>query len=182
MSASREYLQSPEAQSHEGTQPAPLEPPSQGWVAVDLNTVDPDRIPSYKETVEGAVVVELAEEMWNWQVGDQVVIRVPQIGQSYVSTVDRVEVGMGRNRTYIGRLTEGELPYSFVITVGDRNAFALLGTPKGSYELVGNTDLAWLMPTRNMDQHVDYSKPDFYIVEQPNYFIRNDPKWPVDAE
>ncbi len=170
-----QYPRSPEKGPIGKNEKALLEPLNQGWVAADLDTVDPARIPSYKETVKDSVLVALAEEMWNWQAGDQIVLTVPQIGESYASTINRVEVGLGNNRTYVGRLMDGELPYSFVITVGDRNAFAFLGTPGGSYELVGNTELAWLMPTANLDQHVDYSEPDFYIVEQPDYFIRNDP-------
>ncbi len=147
----------------------------QGWVAVEPESVDPSRIPSYKETVMDAVLVALDEEIWSWQAGDRVVLTVPQVGASYDTVIDRVDAGLGNNRTYVGRLVEGELPHSFVITVGDRNAFAYLGTPYGSYELVGNTELAWLMPTANLDQHVDYSKPDFYLVEPPVYFIQRDP-------
>ena len=152
-----------------------LKPANQGWVAVEPEFFDQSRIPIYKETVVNAVLVALDEEMRAWQAGDRIVLTVPQIGASYDTVIDRVEVGLGNNRSYIGRLMEGELPYSFLITVGDRNAFAYLGTPEGSYELVGNTELAWLMPTANMDQHVDYSKPDYYVVEPPAYFIQSDP-------
>ena len=101
--------------------------------------------------------------MWTWDMGEMISIEVPQIGETYESVIDRVETGLGVNRSYIGRLIDDDHPYSFVITVGERNAFAHLGTPEGSYELVGNTEFAWLMPTANMDQHVDYSKPDYFI-------------------
>ncbi len=153
-----------------------LEPANRGWVAVDPESVDPNRIPSYKETVMDAVLVALDEDMWAWQAGDAIMLTVPQIGVSYDTVIDRVEVGLGNNRSYVGRLMEGELPYSYLITVGDRNAFAYLGTPDGSYELVGNTELAWLMPTANIDQHVDYSKPDFFLVEPPDEFVQRDPE------
>ena len=133
------------------------------WVPVDIGAVEPDRVPIYKEVIEGRVLVTLEPDMWTWDVGEKISIEVPQIGETYESVIDRVETGLGVNRSYIGHLIDDDRPYSFVITVGERNAFAHLSTPEGSYELVGNTEFAWLMPTANMDQHVDYSKPDYFI-------------------
>ncbi len=141
-----------------------------GWQPVDAGSIDPARIPSYKETVENAVLVELSPSMWSWSAGEQITLSVPQIGMTYTPVIDRVEISLGSNRSYVGRLIEGEFPYSFVITVGERNAFANLSTPQGSFELVGNTQLAWLMPTANMDRHVDYSQPDYFIPEQESDF------------
>ena len=136
------------------------------WVPVDVGAVKPDQVPVYKEVVEGRVLVTLKPDMWTWDVGEQISIEVPQIGKMYESVIERVETGLGVNRSYIGRLIDDDHPYTFVITIGERNAFAHLGTPEGSYELVGNTEFAWLMPTVNMDQHVDYSKPDYYIPRE----------------
>lgn len=135
------------------------------WQPLDIESVEPERIPEYKETVEGAVLVELSTEMWSWNAGDRITLAVPQIGAIYTPVIDRVETALGSNRSYVGRLLDSEFPYSFVITVGARNTFANLSTPQGSYELVGDTQLAWLMPTANMDQHVDYSQPDYFIPE-----------------
>ena len=133
---------------------------------MDIGAVKPNRVPVYKEIVEGRVLVTLEPGMWTWDVGEKISIEVPQIGKIYESVIDRVETGLGVNRSYIGRLIDNDRPYSFVITVGERNAFANLGTPQGSYELFGNTEYAWLMPMANMDQHVDYSKPDYFIPEE----------------
>ena len=137
------------------------------WTVADIDAVDPLLVPVYKETVEDAVLMSLPEGMGAWSVGDRIVIPVPQLDAVYTPVIDGVETALGINRSYVGRLTDGEFPYSFVITVGERNTFAHLGTPQGTYELVGNTRLAWLMPTANMDQHVDYSKPDYFIPEEP---------------
>ena len=134
------------------------------WVPVDVDAVKPEQVPVYKEVVEGRVLVTLEPDMWTWDAGEQISIEVPQIGEMYESVIDRVETGLGVNRSYIGSLIDDDRLYSFVITVGERNAFAHLGTPYGSYELVGNTEFAWLMPTVNMDQHVDYSKLDYFIL------------------
>ena len=152
-----------------------VEPASQGWAVADPNAIGPDGIPSCNETVQDSVLVVLSGDMWAWQAGDEVVLTVPQIGARYVTTIDRVDTGLG-NRSYVGRLMEGEMPYSFLITVGDRGALAYLGTPEGSYQLVGDTESAWLMPTANIrDHYIDYSKSDVYIVEEPERLIRVDP-------
>ena len=137
--------------------------PHTAWQPLEIESVDPERIPEYKEIVEGRVLVELSTGMWSWGEGDRIALAVPQIGAVYEPLIERVETALGNNRSYVGRLIEAEFPYSFVITVGQRNTFANFSTPQGSFELVGDTELAWLMPVANMDQHVDYSQPDYYI-------------------
>ena len=137
--------------------------PNTAWQPLEIDAVDPERLPEYKEIVEGRVLVELSTGMWSWGAGDRITLAVPQIGAVYDPVIERVETALGNNRSYVGRLIEAEFPYSFVITVGQRNTFANFSTPQGSFELVGDTELAWLMPVANMDQHVDYSQPDYYI-------------------
>ena len=69
--------------------------------------------------------------------------------------------------SYIGLLREADgRGYRFIITAGARNTFAHVGTSRGTFELVASDELGWLMPTANMDQHVDYSKPDYIIREE----------------
>ena len=137
--------------------------PNTAWHPLAIDSVDPQRLPEYKEIVEGRALVELSTGMWSWGEGDRITLAVPQIGAVYEPVIERVETMLGNNRSYVGRLVENEFPFSFVITVGQRNTFANLSTPQGSFELVGDTELAWLMPVANMDQHVDYSQPDYYI-------------------
>ncbi len=50
-----------------------------------------------------------------------------------------------------------------LLTIGNKHTFANISTPRGSYEFVGTTSHGWLMPSANMDQNVDYSKPDYVI-------------------
>ncbi|MDE0001726.1 MAG: hypothetical protein OXQ29_03415 [Rhodospirillaceae bacterium] len=137
--------------------------PHTAWQPLEIDSVAPERLPEYKEIVEGRVLVELSTGMWSWGEGDRITLAVPQTGAVYEPVIERVETMLGNNRSYVGRLIEAEFPYSFVITVGQRNTFANFSTPQGSFELVGDTELAWLMPVANMDQHVDYSQPDYYI-------------------
>lgn len=58
------------------------------------------------------------------------------------------------------------------IRLGAPPAGGRLGVPAGTYELVAPGELGWLMPSVNMDQHVDYSQPDYYIPGQ------DDPRHP----
>ena len=151
-----------EDQPAAGLPPLPTGP-NTAWQPLQVDSVDPERLPEYKEIVEGRALVELSTGMWSWGEGDRITLAVPQIGAVYEPIIERVETMLGNNRSYVGRLVEDDFPYSFVITVGQRNTFANLSTPQGSFELVGDTQLAWLMPVANMDQHVDYSQPDYFI-------------------
>ena len=144
---------------------APLIQVNAAWTALDPDSVI--ELPQYKEIVPGRALVRISESLANWEKGDKVSLEIPQLGISFDGWVERMEVGPWGNRSYIGWLTEasGE-DYRFTITVGPKNVFAYLGTSQGAYELVASNEMGWLMPTRNMDQHVDYSKPDYYIVEE----------------
>lgn len=139
---------------------APLAPPAL-WHPVDVDSVDANDIPPYKEVVKDRALVRLADGPRAWAVGDRVSITIPQLGETYQPLIERVRPGPGNIRAYIGTLVErAGYRHSFVVTVGSRNTFANLSTPLGLYELVGNDKLGWLMPIANMDQHVDYSKSD----------------------
>lgn len=144
---------------------SPAQGPRVGWTPVDFAAVDSLLVPEYKERVAGAVLVEVAEDVRDWQAGERISFTVPQIGMTYTPVIDRIETALGQNRSYFGRLTATRSPYTFVITAGERNTFAHIATPAGTFELVGNTRLGWLMPTANMDQHVDYDKPDYILPE-----------------
>ena len=135
------------------------------WTEVKPADAEQDQIPDYKEEVEGAVLVQFAGDIQDWNENDQVLLAVPQTDEKFLVTVDKVSTTLGTNRSYKGKLIDGEKTYSFVITVGQRNIFANFATSEGRFELVGNTSYAWLMPTENMDQHMDYSEPDYFIVD-----------------
>lgn len=137
----------------------------EAWSETNVEDVQASLVPKYKEKVEGASLVQLAQDMQLWRQDDQLVITVPQTQEQFLVTIAEVSTTLGTNRTYKGKIVEGESSYSFLITVGERNVFANFTTSEGSFELVGNNNYAWLMPTENMDQHVDYTKDDFFIPE-----------------
>lgn len=144
----------------------PSIPPDTAWAEVNLADINPEWVPEYHETVEGSLLVAIGDGMRTWNAGDTIALPVPQIGEVFRPVIDDVETLIGTNRSYVGRTLAADAPYSFVITLGEHETFGHVGTPQGSYELVGNTRLAWLMPTANMDQHVDYSKPDYFYLDE----------------
>ena len=149
-------------------------PPGDGfaWSVAESAQVEPDWVPPQGAEVAGAVFVALGEAMAAWRQGDTVQIAIPQLDATYPAVIERVDSALAGNRSYIGKVEVGARNFSFVITVGTRNVFGYVGTPDGSYELVANRRFGWLMPTANMDQHVDYSKPDYLLPGETRPGVR----------
>lgn len=138
---------------------------SKPWTLVEEQEVDSSLIPAYKEIVEGRVLVAISDELSDLEEADNIDLYIPQLEQTYKTTVDEVKVSLGSNRVYKGHMMSGENPYFYVITVGPKFVFGHFETPNGSYELFGNRSLAWLMPTKHMDQNIDYSRPDYIVPD-----------------
>ena len=136
-----------------------------GWEVVDPASVD--KLPAYKEVVPNRALVRILDAINDWEAGDQIILGIPQLGAEFDGVIERAEQDANGNRTYLGLLHElNGRSYRFVVTSGPRNTFAHIGTSRGTFELVATGGaLGWLMPTSSMDQHVDYTQPDYYIVE-----------------
>ena len=156
--------------------PAAAEEPAQTdvdalWTAIDESTVSD--LPAYKEVVQDRVLVRIGDVPGGWRVGQRIAIPIPQLNEVFTPVIERIQSGPDSTRSYIGTLTEvAGRNHRFTITVGPRNTFAHLSTPDGPYELVATGELGWLMPTANMDRHVDYSVQDFVYPEEPQPFER----------
>ncbi len=146
------------------SQPPPtLVPKGSAWVVIDPSTVD--ELPPYKEVVAGRALVQVSEALRLGAMSNRVGLAVPQLGQTYDGVIEQVETDPWGNVSYVGLVRDvDDRDYRFLITAGARNTFAHIGTSRGTFELVATDgELGWLMPTAGMDQHVDYSKPDYYI-------------------
>lgn len=137
------------------------------WTVVDPESVE--ELPPYKEVVPGRALVRVSGALRRGTAGGRIALEVPQLGRTFEGLVERTDTDSFGNVTYIGLIREADgREYRFIITAGGRNTFAHLGTSRGAFELVAaKDDLGWLMPSANMDQHVDYSKPDYIIREEP---------------
>ena len=146
-------------------EPAPMDLDAL-WTAIDERTVT--ELPAYKEVVQDRVLVRIVDVPGGWRVGQRIAVPIPQLNEVFTPVIERIQSGPDSTRSYIGTLTMAAgRAHRFTITVGPRNTFAHLSTPLGSYELVAAGELGWLMPTINMDRHVDYSVPDFVYPEGP---------------
>ena len=155
-----------DARSPEQSPGAPDSSLGNAWRILDPGSVD--ELPPYKEVAPGRVLVRISEALRLGTGGDRIALAVPQLGTTFEGVVERFETDPYGNVSYIGLLTEADgQDYRFIITAGARNTFAHIGTSHGTYELVANSELGWLMPTAGMDQHVDYSQPDYILPEEP---------------
>lgn len=135
------------------------------WVVVDPESVD--ELPPYKEMVPGRALVRVSEALRLGTAGGRIMLEIPQLGRTFGGVVERSNTDPYGNVTYIGLLTETNgRDYRFIITAGARNTFAHVSTSRGTFELAASKELGWLMPSANMDQHVDYSRPDYIIREE----------------
>ena len=155
------------AEMAETSPSAPSSGPRPLWRPVDPSAVDPADIPAfaYVADVPGKALVRVAPLAAPRAVGDSIEVEIPQLNAAFQLVVERVQEGPGSTRSVSGDAVDGNGGrHSFVLTTGPRTTFARIGTPEGAYELAANRELGWLMPAANMDRHVDYSKPDTYIV------------------
>ena len=147
--------------------PAPSPKRQSLWQLVEESAVDPADIPAfaYVADVPGKALVRVASLAAPRAVGDRVEVEIPQLDAAFQLVVERVVEGPGSTRSVSGQAEDGGGGrHGFVLTTGPRSMFARIGTPEGAFELAANRELGWLMPAANMDRHVDYSKPDTYIV------------------
>ena len=142
--------------------PAPAGSKS-AWAIIDPDTVE--ELPPLEQVVADRVLVRVSEALQRGTISDRVVLSVPQLAKNYEGVIEEVDADPWGNVSYVGLLRDvDDRDYRFLITVGAINTFAHIGTSRGTFELVAiDGEMGWLMPTANMDQHVDYSKPDYYI-------------------
>ena len=138
------------------------------WTVIDEESVT--EVPAYKEMVQDRALVRIVDIPGGWRVGQRIAVHIPQLNQTFTPVIERIQSAYGAH-SYVGTLTMvANRAHRFTITVGPRNTFAHLSTPSGTYELLATGELGWLMPTINMDQHVDYAVPDYVVPEEPRYF------------
>lgn len=119
------------------------------------------------QDVAGKALVRFVEPQRRLSVGDRVAVTIPQLDETYRPLIERIENGPGSAYSAVGHAADGDGgQHRFVYTAGPHSTFATIGTRQGTFELAASNELGWLMATANMDQHVDYSQPDYYIVRR----------------
>ena len=117
------------------------------WRLLPEDTVIPP-VKSYTRQVPGAVLMEISTlRSTDWQIGDEVTYTIPQTG--YVLTAKIAEIiqpvpGIQTLKSYPDETMFNHM----LVTIGKENTFVSLFTPDGEFELVGNRQHGWLMPSR----------------------------------
>lgn len=147
------------------------------WASVEPAAIDASNLPTFQDVdmVEDKALVRLVDPLHQREVGDSLAVSIPQLGETYRAVVERVKYGPGNAVAMSGRITDGDRQHIFVYTTGPDAAFAHVGTAHGTFELYANGEIGWLMPTANMDQHVDYSVPDYFVVSPDDSFVVDTP-------
>ena len=137
------------------------------WRAIDERAVDvlPDYADHWSE--EGRVLVSVAgtvEASRSWRVGDRLTLPLPQLGQTYEPAISEIDDGPGGARAAVARMTDEDgRPLRSVVTAGPGHVFAWIETPDGSYELFGDAEHGWLLPTMSMTANMDFSRRDYLL-------------------
>ena len=121
-------------------------------------------IPGAQRDIEDAVPIGINyDSLLNLSVGDETIVEIPQLNSQMTVVLKKIKTHINGIKT----ITAASLDNSanLLVTIGKKSTFANISTSRGSYEFVGNTTHGWLMPSANMDQHVDYTKPDYVITK-----------------
>ena len=156
------------------------------WQAVDERSVDvlPDYADHWSE--EGRVLVSVAgtvEASRSWQVGDRLTLPVPQLGQTYQPAISEIDDGPGGARAAVARMTDADgHPLRSVVTAGPGHVFAWLETPEGSYELFGDAEHGWLLPTMSMTANMDFTRRDYLLPGEDVSVLFPETENPTDRQ
>ena len=140
------------------------------WRVVDERTTTAK--PPYPDewSEEGRVLLDVSgatHEAQTWRVGDRMAIALPQLGEVYESTIDRIDEGPGHARSARGMIVGADGEHRrVVVTVGPGRVFAYVDTDEGPYELVADARVGWLLPSSSMLAGIDFSKPDYLLPER----------------
>ncbi|MBT3626079.1 MAG: hypothetical protein HOI74_11170 [Gammaproteobacteria bacterium] len=124
--------------------------PAKGAVPAWSFPSDNNKIPiiaSYTRDIPNAVLLKITELRSNsWKAGDHIEFYVPQIDYTLTSKIEERKEhagGVVTLKSYPGK----SMLNNVLVTLGQKNTFVNLFTPSGEYELVGNLEHGWLMPS-----------------------------------
>ena len=111
-------------------------------------------------------VTGLVSEAETWRVGQRMAFALPQLGEIYESTIERIDHGPGRSVSVRGLIPSADgKNRRVVVTAGPARVFAYIDTEQGSYELFGDRRLGWLLPSSSLKAGVHASPTDYVLPE-----------------
>ena len=119
------------------------------WRVV-TDDIEVPTIPSYVRAISGAVLVDITSlRSSDWQVNDEIIFTIPQVSYTLRTRVEDIDEHVGGIVTLKSYPDETMFNH-MLVTIGRENTFVNLFTPLGEYELVGNREYGWLVPSRSL--------------------------------
>ena len=130
---------------------------------------------------ENAVYVRIADSPRNWVIGTDVALYIPQQDQESVVRVDKVIPHAFDNRTYEGTAVHHEhLDTKLIATSTGEDVLVYLSQGHSFFQLEAVNGEGWLIPSSDLNDHVDYSISD--LERDPHRRYENIPYLPKDSE
>ena len=130
-------------------------------------------LPPYDErwSKAGRALVRLSRDLaaaGGLGVGDRITLAVPQLGKSLAAAVEAVDDGPGARSLLGWAEWDGDRPQRWVVTVAPTSLFAWIDTPEGPHELAVRHGAreGWLLPSANKRAGFDFSKPDYFVLDE----------------
>ena len=138
------------------------------WERIDEREAPIAQIPSFPSANQTRVLVKLSTDILDSEVGDVIQFPIPQRDIVLDGKISEIG-GTTRTKIFKGEVTDEDVQFPFILTVGPNSAYATVSTITGAYELFAteNRELGWIMPRESLEDHIDYSVPDHFI-ENPD--------------
>ncbi|MYD42522.1 MAG: hypothetical protein F4W90_01360 [Gammaproteobacteria bacterium] len=110
---------------------------------------------------EHAVFVNLNRQFEQWLLSTPVTIEVPHIDASFEALIERIERNSPKSTTIYGIPSENEEElHRLIVTFSENRTLAYISSARGSWELVGDREIGWIVATIDLKKSQDYSETD----------------------
>ena len=116
------------------------------------------------EGVRG-IEIEL-QDLSDYAVGDEIALLIPQENRWYQSSIAQVNITSAGNRVLTGFLDIDDNQHRFTFTVGRLQTFGTIQTNRGLYQLEVHDGRGLIISTRNINEKLDFSVPDYVLPER----------------
>lgn len=139
---------------------------SAAWLPAD--PANHPALPQLAADITDARLVTLNRALLlNLSRGESLEIVVPHLRDPVLNaTIEQATILPSGAHSLRGQIIGGR-NHGLVITLGENSSFATIGTPQGLYNLVGDGNLAWVYPERELKARIDPAQADFVIPERP---------------
>ena len=133
------------------------------WQELPRNADIPPVLSFDHEQYPDAVLLDISNlRRENWYEGKEVTFRVPQTGYMLTTQVEEMTEPYPGIRV-LKSYPDETFANHMLVTIGQRNTFVNLFTPEGEFEMTGNQQHGWIVPSSSLPGPTE----DDYIVLPP---------------